>query len=446
MKTLILDGSNANDPQASRIVHALQKHLPNAETITLREQKIGNCAGDFFCWIRNPGICNIDDDNRTIAAKIVQSDLVVYLTPVTFGGYSFQLKRMVDHQIQNISPFFTNVNGEIHHQKRYSHYPNMLTIGWMDESNAQAESIFRHLVQRNAINMYAKTSVCGLVIGDQPEADLTAQTGLWLEAIASGSNSPVPALPALNVSSADATPVRRAALLVGSPRTKKSTSASLGGYLFEQLNARGVETETIQIYTSLNSQERMKAMVDVIDNADLLVLAFPLYVDSLPAPVIAALEKIAAHRKDKQSHALFASIVNCGFPEAKHNDTALAICSEFARQNGFAWAGGLSLGGGEGLVHGVPLNEMDGRAIPLKKSLELAAEALAMGHPIPQSARDLLTEPVVPNWLYKLVGRFGWRQQAKQYGVEKVLKRQPYMMNQANRGQGVGFLSKDPTD
>jgi len=33
MKTLILDGSHINDPQASRIVSALYKHLPNAETI-----------------------------------------------------------------------------------------------------------------------------------------------------------------------------------------------------------------------------------------------------------------------------------------------------------------------------------------------------------------------------------------------------------------------------
>lgn len=429
MKILILDGSHINDPQASRIVSALRKHLPDAETITLREQKIGNCAGDFFCWTRNPGMCNTDDDNRIIAAKIVQSDLVIYLTPVTFGGYSSELKRMVDHQIQNISPFFTSIEGEIHHQKRYSHYPNALTIGWMGEPNAQAESIFRHLIHRNAINLYAKTSVCGLVIGSQPEAELTAQTGLWLEAIASGSNSPVPAIPATDIFPVEATPVRRAVLLVGSPRTKKSTSASLGGYLFEQLNARGVETETIQIYTSLNSQERVKAMVDTIDNVDLVVLAFPLYVDSLPAPVIAALEKIAAHRKDNQSHTLFAAISNCGFPEAQHNDTALAICSEFARQNGFNWAGSLALGGGEGLVHGVPLNEMDGRAIPLKKSLELAAEALTAGQPIPQPARDLLAKPFIPNWIYKLVGGFGWRQQAKQYGMEKNLKRQPYLIN-----------------
>ena len=426
MKTLILDGSHANDPQVLNISNALRKHLPDAETIIVREQKIGNCAGDFFCWVRNPGMCNTDDDNRIIAAKIIQSDLIIYLTPVTFGGYSSTLKRMVDHQIQNISPFFANINGEVHHQKRYKRYPNMLTIGWMNEPNVQAEAIFRHLVHRNALNMYAKTSACGLVIGTQPQADLDTQTGLWLQAITSGSSSPVPALPTQTFSSLDATPVKRAVLLVGSPRTKKSTSASLGGYLFEQLNARGVETQTIQVYTSLNSTERMKAMLDAIDNTDLVVLAFPLYVDSLPTPVTAALEKIAAHRKGHQSTIRFAAIANCGFPGAAHNNTALAICSEFARQNGFIWMGGLSLGAGEGIVHGTPLSELDGRAIPIKAALDLTAAALANGHLIPQPAKDLLAKPIIPNWAYTLQGQFGWRQAAKQYGTQNKLKQQPY--------------------
>jgi multimeric flavodoxin WrbA len=427
MKTLILDGSHPNDPRAINITNALHSQLPNAETIILREQKIGNCAGDFFCWVRNPGICNTNDDNRIIAAKIVQSDLVIYLTPVTFGGYSSELKRMVDHQIQNILPFFAKVNGEVHHQKRYEQYPNVLTIGWMDEPDERIESIFRHLVYRNALNMHAKISVCGLAIGHQPKAELDSQIKLWLRAIASESNSPMPVLPSIDISSADATPIRCAVLLVGSPRTKKSTSASLSGYLFEQLEARGVQTQTIQIYTSINSQERMQAIYEAIDNTDLIVLAFPLYVDSLPAPVIAALEKIAAHRKGNHSPIRFASIANCGFPEADHTNTALAICSEFANQNGLAWMGGLALGAGEGIVHGTPLNELDGRAIPIRHSLDLAAEALANGQPIPQSVCDLLAKPIIPNWMYTLMGRFGWRQQAKQYGMQKVIKRQPYL-------------------
>jgi len=162
------------------------------------------------------------------------------------------------------------------------------------------------------------------------------------------------------------------------------------------------------------------------------LLAFPLYVDSLPAPVIATLEKIAEHRKDKGSPISFASIANCGFPEAHHNNTALAICSEFARQNNFTWMGSLALGGGEGLVHGVPLNEMDGRAIPLKKALDLSAEALANGEVIPQLARDILAKPVIPNWMYKLFGGIGWKQNAKQYGMEKELRRKPYQPEKVN--------------
>jgi NAD(P)H-dependent FMN reductase len=219
-------------------------------------------------------------------------------------------------------------------------------------------------------------------------------------------------------------------LLVGSPRTRKSTSASLGGYLLEQLNARGIDTHTIQIYTSLSAPQRMKGMLDAIEHTDLVVLAFPLYVDSLPAPVIAALEKVAAHRKENGSPIRFAAIANCGFPGASHNNTALAICSEFARQNGLTWMGGLSLGAGEGIVHGVPLNELDGRAI--KKALDLAAQALASGDPVPQAAQDLLARPVIPNWMYTLTGAFGWRQAAKGFGMEKELKRQPYLQEKTH--------------
>lgn len=423
MNTLILDGSQPNDPISAKIKTSLQAQLSNVETLVLCEQKIGNCAGDFFCWVRSPGMCNTNDDNRIIAEKIMQSDLVIYLTPVTFGGYSSALKRMVDHQIQNISPFFATIDGEIHHQPRYQSYPDVLAVGWMDQPNVQSEAVFRQLVRRNAINMYASTSVTGLV---NHEANLDAQIQGWLDEIRSASSSPVPALSKTEISSTGAAPIRRAALLVGSPRTKKSTSASLGSYLMEQLNARGVETDSFQVYTSFNSAERTRLTLEKLDKADLIVLAFPLYVDSLPAPVIAALEKISAHRASMKVAQSFAAIANCGFPEARHNDTALAICEQFANETGMTWLGSLALGGGEGLVHGMPLNEMDGRAMPLKKSLELAAVSLTLGMSIPQEASDILARPIIPNWLYKMFGGFGWKQAAKQYGTVKSVHAQPY--------------------
>ncbi len=428
MKTLILDGSHANDLTAEQVTSALQAELAarnwTSETIVLREQKIGNCAGDFFCWIRKPGVCNTNDDNRIIAEKIVQSDLVIYLTPVTFGGYSSELKRAVDHQIQNISPFFATVGGETHHQKRYSKYPSVITVGWADQPNAQVEAVFRHLVHRNAINMYSPASVCGLV---NREAKLEDQLNEWLDQVAGGTSMPVLDLPSPKLIHADSIPVRRAVLLVGSPRTRKSTSASLGGYLMNQLAARGIETETIQIYTTFNSAERTCLAFEKLDQADLVVLAFPLYVDSPPAPVIAALEKIAVHRSNVKTSQRFVAVANCGFPEAHHNDTALAICEEFAAQSDMTWLGSLSLGAGEGMVHGKPLNELGGQGAPFRKSLDLAAAALADGKSIPQQARDLLAKPLIPIWMYKLFGGMGWKQSAKKYRMQKSLRQQPYL-------------------
>ncbi|OGO69312.1 MAG: hypothetical protein A2Z37_04335 [Chloroflexi bacterium RBG_19FT_COMBO_62_14] len=433
MKTLIFDGSPAGDLQATRIRTALLARLPDAETVILREQRIGNCAGDFLCWVRSPGVCKTDDDNPLLAARVMQSDLLVYLTPVRFGGYSSCLKRIVDHQIQNVLPFFTTIHGEIHHKPRYHRYPDLLALGWMPDPDAQSEAIFRHLVWRNAINMHARSSGCGVLVGTPDEADLAAQIGLGLEALERFSDLQAPSLPRMAEAPAAGIPPRRALLLVGSPRTKASTSASLGGFLFEHLALRGVQTETLQVYPAFSSPERTARSLEKSDAADLVVLAFPLYVDSLPAPLIAALEKIAEYRAGRSSEQRFAAIANCGFPEASHNAPALAICSEFARQSGFTWAGGLALGGGQGIVHGMPLDALDGRALPIKKSLKMAAAALANGESIPGAAGDLLARPAVPSWLYLLFGAYGWRQQAKRYGVQRQIKNRPYEPVRAGR-------------
>lgn len=436
MKIVILDGSSANDALAGRIRAEVLRQLAAqnhaVETFTLRERKIGNCAGDFFCWVRTPGTCMVDDDNRLIAAAIVHADLLVYLTPITFGGYSATLKQAVDHQIQNIAPFFAALNGETHHAKRYDRSPDFLVIGWQPAPNPAAEGIFRHLVWRNSLNFYAPAAHGEIVTGNPPEAVLSSQIEAALQAIARREPDPAPVLPSPQALSALATPPRRALLLVGSPRGHKSTSHSIGAYLMEQLAARGVETEIVPIYPLLNSPQKMETLLNQVDSADLTVLAFPLYVDTLPGPVMLLLERLAAHRAAHPAPGQgFAALANCGFPGWQHNANALAICAEFAVQTGLAWLGGLALGAGEGMVHGAPLNEAGGQVIPLKKALNLAAESLASGQPISAEAQKFIAKPFIPAWLYRLLGGVGWRQQAKRWGAQRDLKRQPYEQGMA---------------
>jgi multimeric flavodoxin WrbA len=432
MKAIILDGSETTDRTGERLRAVLTAQLQeqgwDVQPVVLRDKKIGPCAGDFFCFIRTPGVCNVNGDNRVIAEALANCDLMVYLTPVTFGGYAPTLKRMVDHQIQNILPFFARVAGETHHARRYRKNPDFLVVGWMDAPDPQVEAIFRHLVQRNALNLHAKTWVGDVVGAHQSEEEMRASARRWVDDIQSRKPSPQVELPASRVTRHGLAEMRRSLLLVGSPKTRKSTSNSLGTYLFEQLTARSVQTETIYLHTVLRSPTKMQALMDAVDAADLVTLAFPIYVDSLPAPVIEALERIAAHRKERhQTHRqLFAAVANCGFPEAYQCNTALAICERFASQAGFEWAGGLALGGG-GMVSGFPLAEGGGKTILMRRSLDLAAEALAQGQAIPMTAREGLAKPIIPHWLYWLVALQRWVLDARRYGALRKLWRRPYL-------------------
>ena len=105
-----------------------------------------------------------------MAKAIVRSDLVVYLTPVLFGGYSHELKKALDRSIPIISPMFRRVHGEVHHKKRYTRYPRVLALGWVEKLTIDEEALFQSVVQRNAINMHAPKALAEVFeISESPE-------------------------------------------------------------------------------------------------------------------------------------------------------------------------------------------------------------------------------------------------------------------------------------
>jgi len=220
---------------------------------------------------------------------------------------------------------------------------------------------------------------------------------------------------------------KKVLLLTGSPKGEKSTSASLGNYLISKLEESGMISETLYIYRLINREERIKNLLQAVETADLIILTFPLYVDSLPAPVIKAMELINENKakigtKKSQS---FIAITNNGFPEASQNATALEICRIFSKECGFIWKGGLALGGG-GAVNGVPLLEKPGRLRNIIKGLDITAQALNNANEIPQEAHELFSKPFIPGGIYRFFGNIGWKMQAKQYDAKKKMQDKPY--------------------
>lgn len=164
MKALVLDGSREGDSLTPVAVlgmtSALAGRVDFVELVKPRELAIAPCAGCFGCWTRTPGECVIKDDARDVVGSYVGSDLVVYVTPVTFGGYSSELKKLLDRIILSVlDPRFTVVGGEVHHRLRYRRFPKTVGFGTLPSPDPEAERLFARLVARNGINAHQRFDV-----------------------------------------------------------------------------------------------------------------------------------------------------------------------------------------------------------------------------------------------------------------------------------------------
>ena len=155
MNAIILNGAN----DEGGLIHTIPKILTDelerrgyqTEHLILRDLRIESCRRCFGCWWKTPGICMMKETGFDIMRKFVQSNLVILLTPVTFGGYSYHLKKAVDRMILLTTPDIQKFDGECHHPARY-HTPNFITIGTMPAENEETARIFKTLIGRNARN------------------------------------------------------------------------------------------------------------------------------------------------------------------------------------------------------------------------------------------------------------------------------------------------------
>ena len=176
MQATILNGALHGDDFVDAVGAALRDHLQAAGWAvtpwTLRDDKIAYCLGCFECWTKTSGLCRIDDAGRDVAASMIASDLTLYLTPITFGGYSSALKKAVDRAICLVSPFFTYIDGEVHHHARYDRYPALVGVGILPAPHGEQEQIFQTLIGRNAINLHAPVHASVVFYRSQAPAEV----------------------------------------------------------------------------------------------------------------------------------------------------------------------------------------------------------------------------------------------------------------------------------
>jgi multimeric flavodoxin WrbA len=183
LEIVVLNGARAKDSQVdvtSDILFNMLKGFASVSIYKLRDLKMADCVSCFGCWLKTPGICVINDDAIEIAQKMPLSDLIVYVTPIVFGGYPYELKKMLDRQISGILPFFKNVNGELHHPQRYEKRGKLAAIGVLPEPDPASEEIFSTLLYRNSLNKQATGYATTVVYGSDTQERVKAKIDLLL--------------------------------------------------------------------------------------------------------------------------------------------------------------------------------------------------------------------------------------------------------------------------
>ena len=440
-KVIVLDGTRAGEedllPSLAILIEELRRDGKEVQTYKLREIKLGHCIGCFGCWLETPGVCIEADAGRDIVQAIIRSEMTILFTPVTFGGYSSELKKIVDRWVPLALPYFGKYYGEIHHRPRYSRYPRLVAVGVQRHPNQDEANLFKAVVGRNAINFHAPSHAAEVIMStDDPDTLRSRFRALFsrMDPLPLGEvvTSLLP-VPDTSVAPSETGRPGRVLLIVGSPKIKSpSTSGVFGGYLLERLRERGWETESLTLKPGLRQEKGQAELVSSIDRADLVLLVFPLYIDALPFLVTKALEVIAANRRARpngRSLRLFA-LSNNGFPEGYQNTLALAICRRFAYENGMVWVGGLAVGAGEALSGGQSLTAKDRSGPPVKhviRALDMTAAALASGKPVPPEAAAMIARNPIPllpfsawRWIFVKAGTRRWQRQAAKNGVRKA--------------------------
>lgn len=205
-------------------------------------------------------------------------------------------------------------------------------------------------------------------------------------------------------------------MLNGSPKTGESFSGTILNRLEEDITAscKGAQIIQYKVYRPLNQETDYEQIL----TCDVLVTAFPLYVDGIPSNLLEELTKLEPYFKKVVSRPKLYVIVNNGFNDANQNRYAVEIMKHYAKKAGLEFGQAIAIGAGEAtremLKGGVPFGKAT--LAHLKKPWTDFVENIAAQ----LSAKSEYTHMKMPNLFFmKMANSTFWDANAKKNGISK---------------------------
>jgi multimeric flavodoxin WrbA len=343
MKIVILDGALENIPQnwnayLSDLISTLKENNHQVCHFILKEHDIHHCTGCFKCWMQTPGMCVFDDDSREINRVVIKSDFVLWASPLVMGFPSSILKKKMDRTIPLIHPYFSVVNGEIHHLSRYDHYP-LFGLLLQPESVDTEEniSIVTQLFSRTALNIKSRLSFA--VTTKESVKKMAAR----IENAENEHFKPNPIF--RQVETARVGMLSKLTVFNGSPRGKRGNTPVLLKHFMDGFTSIGGNTAEISHLHQINEKG---TFAEKFKEAGCVLIGFPLYTDSMTGIVKEFIEALEPFAK-QGSNPPIAFLVQSGFPEAAHSRYVEQYLMALADRLHSPYLGTLIRGGCEGV-------------------------------------------------------------------------------------------------
>lgn len=149
-----------NESEFSKLIDFMSDRLTINYTInkfSLNNMNLFYCNGCWNCWWKTPGRCVIEDEAQEILASVINSDFVIFASPLKAGFTSSALKKITDRLVALVHPYVIIKNGETHHKKRHEKYPSFgLILQKEFDTDAEDISIVNDIYERLALNFHSQ--------------------------------------------------------------------------------------------------------------------------------------------------------------------------------------------------------------------------------------------------------------------------------------------------
>jgi multimeric flavodoxin WrbA len=158
MNITVINGSpRMNNGYTSQILEPLIEGIRNAKAgLTLlysSKLKIKPCIGEFHCWFKKPGVCNLRDDMQSVYEILTDSDILILATPV-YIPLPGDMQNLINRLLPLMEPILENRNGrtraKFFDKVKIKKIMLVATSGWWELGNFD---VVKHIIKELAANL-----------------------------------------------------------------------------------------------------------------------------------------------------------------------------------------------------------------------------------------------------------------------------------------------------